>query len=131
MSRVPFAPSGAGWLAQLAADPLATMAEVRLTASEIARLLRDRTAIGSWQSIPYRQFFSSDGTTVHALKGQRSSRGAWRTDAARDRYESRWDGGAWDSCGVIRRDGDLYWICTGLPAQPFRVIDGWQLVWPE
>ena len=118
-------------LSILAATPLAFAQEAPLTASEIATLLRGNTAIGTWQGTEYRQYFNADGSTIYAAKGQRSTLGEWRVDPARDLYESWWEGSGWEAWGVIRRDGALFWIGPEINAEPFRMIEGQQLVWPE
>ncbi|MEM7059195.1 MAG: hypothetical protein AAF557_16540 [Pseudomonadota bacterium] len=115
----------------LAATPLAFAQDVPLTATEIAELLRGRTAIGTWQGTPYRQFFDPDGSTIYAPRTGRSTLGKWRVDASRDLYESWWEGSGWEAWGVIRRDGNLYWTGPGIEAEPFRMMDGQQLVWPN
>ena len=114
----------------LAAAPLTRADEVRLTATEIADLLRGHTAIGAWQGTPYRQYFYADGTTIYAPKGQRSIRGEWRIDPARDVYEIWWEGSGWETWGVVRREGSLYWVGPGVDGQPFTMIEGQDLVWP-
>ena len=123
--------AGFAALVLLAAAPLAPADEVRLTATEIGDLLRGRTAIGTWQGTPYRQYFYADGTTIFAPKGQRSTRGEWRIDPARDVYESWWEGPGWEAWSVIRREGSLYWTGSGIEPEPFVMVDGQDLVWPE
>lgn len=116
-------------LALVAAAPLAFAEDVKLTATEIADLLRGHTAIGMWQGTPYRQYFNADGSTIYAAKDQRSTLGKWRVDSTRDLYESWWDGSDWEVWGIIRRDGQLYWTGPGIEAEPFEILDGQQLVW--
>lgn len=118
-------------LSLLAAAPLAFAEDVKLTATEIADLLRGRTAIGTWQGTLYRQYFKADGSTIYAAKGQRSTLGKWRVDPARDVYENWWDGSDWEVWGIIRRDGDLYWTGPGLEAERFTMVEDQQLVWPD
>lgn len=118
-------------LALVAAAPLAFAEDVKLTATEIADLLRGNTAIGLWQGTLYRQHFNADGSTIYAAKDQRSTLGKWRVDPARDVYESWWEGSGWEAWGIIRRDGDLYWVGPGIDPEPFKIIEGQQLVWPD
>jgi len=102
---------------------------VKLTADQITELLTGNTAIGKWEGNRYRQFFGSDGVTIYAQEGSRSTRGEWRVDAASDEYQSIWPNDAeWEGWVVIEYAGAYYWASKKTPPTPFRVEEGEKLV---
>ncbi|MEM7438715.1 MAG: hypothetical protein AAF393_03880 [Pseudomonadota bacterium] len=105
--------------------------EAGLTAAEITTLLSGKTAIGVWAGADYRQWFSEDGSTIYAPKGQRSTVGKWRVDANTNLYESWWNGDLWETYGIVRADDQLFWTDPTGERHLFEVLDGQQLIWPE
>ena len=86
--------------------------------------------MGVWAGTSYRQWFSADGTTIYAPRGQRSTVGKWRiaTDGA---YESWWSGELWERYEVANVEGTLVWRDEKSQDHPFEMLDGQQLVWPD
>ena len=111
---------------------LPALADEVLTAEEIKTMLTGNTILGTWNGDPYRQLFKANGITFYAPKTSRSSRGEWRVNAETNEYESWWEQSGWAGYQIIRRDGNLYWTSknTSEP-QPFEVLAGDQLVWPQ
>ncbi len=115
-------------IAMVLAGP-ASAQSVKLTAEEITKLLTGNTAIGKWEGNRYRQFFGSDGVTIYAQEGSRSTRGEWRVDAETDEYQSIWPNDAdWEGWVVIEYAGAYYWASKKTPPTPFRVEEGEKLV---
>jgi len=87
------------WVSGLLLYMLATTAAIAdkktLTAAEIKELLTGNTAVGTWIDHEYRQYFGTDGSTIYAQKNTRSSVGRWRTNSARNHYESWWERIEW------------------------------------
>ena len=83
----------------------------KLTAAEIEGTLAGNTVDGSWRGTPYRQFFAGSGTTTYVAKDSPPSVGRWKTDPAKDRYCSWWQGSGWD-CYDIHSDapGRIIWV---------------------
>ncbi len=103
---------------------------VPMTASEIETLLGGNTALGDWQGDTYRQYFATDGATIYAVEGRRSSRGRWRVVDGTRAYESWWPGSGWDAYEVLR-DGDaLIWMDGAGVRFGFEVVEGQQLLFP-
>ncbi|MGB7244093.1 MAG: hypothetical protein WBC93_18660 [Sulfitobacter sp.] len=116
-----------GFIAVLA-TPVSAQS-VKLQAHEIEALLSGNTAIGTWSGANYRQFFATDGSTIYAQEGQRSTRGRWRLDAANDEYQSIWPrDNEWEGWYVMEWAGDYFWVSKSTPPTPFRVVQGEQLV---
>ncbi|MDD9922689.1 MAG: hypothetical protein OXQ92_10485 [Boseongicola sp.] len=103
----------------------------KLSANEITALLLDRTAVGEWAGTPYRQHFASDGTTIYAAKGQRSSRGKWRVNTDTNAYESWWERSGWDAYDVVVEDEVFYWVDSAGEHFAFTMVDGQQLVFED
>ena len=98
---------------------------VKLKAHEIAILLTGNTAVGSWEGVPYRQYFATDGSTIVAQKGAKSTLGEWRIDQERDEYQSIWPGDAeWESWLVMEFSGDFFWVSKTTPPTSFKVLEG-------
>lgn len=110
---------------QIQAEP------VDLTADEIYELLNGQTAMGPWGDDLYRQLFQTNGRTIYAPKGQRSTLGGWRVNSDTHKYESEWGQGRWESYGVVREDGQLFWVTSGGKMYPFVMLEGDQLLWPK
>ena len=110
---------------------LASAQSVKLSADEITKLLTGNTAVGKWQGANYRQFFNSDGTTIYAQEGSRSSLGKWRVDSSRDEYQSIWPSDEdWEGWYVMEYSGAYYWVSKATPPTPFRVEAGQNLIKP-
>ncbi len=102
---------------------------VKLKAHEIDALLSGNTAVGTWEGAPYRQFFASDGSTIYAQAGSRSTLGEWRIDTERDEYQSIWPRDAdWEGWFVMEYAGTYFWVSKKTPPTPFEVLEGEQLV---
>ncbi|MEM9584649.1 MAG: hypothetical protein AAGA08_16180 [Pseudomonadota bacterium] len=102
---------------------------VKLKAHEIEALLTGNTAVGKWEGQSYRQYFASDGSTIYAQKGARSTLGQWRVDVERDEYQSIWPRDAdWEGWFVMEWAGDYFWVSKATPPTPFTVLEGEQLV---
>jgi len=115
--------------ALLAMAAPATAQSVKLQAHEIDALLSGNTAVGKWEGERYRQFFASDGSTIYAQDGARSTLGQWRVDPERDEYQSIWPRDAdWEGSYVMEFAGDYYWVSKATPPTPFKVLEGEQLV---
>lgn len=115
----------------LAAGPAAAQS-VKLTAAQIADLLTGNTAVGKWQGMDYRQFFGSDGATIYAQEGARSTLGTWRIDAARDEYQSLWPRDAeWEGWYVMEYAGAYFWVSKTTPPTPFKVVEGQRLAFGD
>lgn len=107
----------------------ATAQSVKLKAHEIDALLSGNTAVGTWEGAPYRQFFASDGSTIYAQAGSRSTLGEWRIDTERDEYQSIWPRDAeWEGWFVMEYAGTYFWVSKKTPPTPFEVLEGEQLV---
>ena len=110
---------------------LAMAQSVKLSADEITTLLAGNTAVGKWQGAKYRQFFNSDGATIYAQEGSKSSLGKWRVDSTRDEYQSIWPSDEdWEGWYVMEYSGAYYWVSKTTPPTPFRVETGQNLVKP-
>ncbi len=107
------------------ADPVA------LTAPEIKTLLSGKTALGDWKGRAYRQYFNEDGSTIFAMRHSQSTLGEWRVNEETNQYESKWDDPEWESYGVSRDGRVFYWTGEGFEPQPFEMLDGADLLWPE
>jgi hypothetical protein len=105
-----------------AADP------VPMTAGEIEALLGGNTALGDWQGDIYRQYFATDGATIYAVEGRRSSRGRWRVVDETDAYESWWPGSGWDAYAVLRNGDAMIWMDAQGVQFGFEVVEGQQLL---
>lgn len=102
---------------------------VKLTAVEITALLSGNTAVGKWQGAPYRQFFNTDGTTIYAQDGSRSTLGKWRVETTRDEYQSIWPRDAdWEGWYVMEYLGAYFWVSESTPPTPFKIVQGEHLV---
>ncbi len=101
----------------------------KLNAAEIRQLLAGNTSVGNWDGRSYRQYFATDGTTIYAQKGSRSSLGKWRVDFDKHLYESWWENADWSGYGVSKQGDNYYWVTPGgtLPPQRFDVLPGNQL----
>lgn len=105
---------------------------VKLKTAEIAELLTGNTAVGVWQGAKYRQYFDTDGSTIYAQEGSRSTRGDWRIDIERDEYQSIWARDAkWEGWYVMEYLGTYYWVSKSTPPTPFKIVKGQQLVAPS
>lgn len=105
--------------------------EKTLTAAEIKTLLTGNTAIGRWIDHDYRQYFGADGSTIYAQRNARSSLGRWRTNSARNHYESWWDRSDWGAgFSIVLGDGVYYWVSSTGTTEPqsFEIIQGQHLV---
>ena len=113
--------------------PVAAWAEpIKLTGKEVRELLTGNTAIGVWVDHEYRQWFTDGGTTYYAPKNGRSSRGRWRVNDATHEYESEWnESGYWEGYPIFRDGDQLFWEAEGIPPQPFVMVEGEALVWPN
>lgn len=113
-----------------AASPIFAQS-VKLKTAEIAVLLTGNTAVGSWKGVKYRQYFDSDGSTIYAQEGSRSTRGDWRIDPKIDEYQSIWPGDAsWEGWYVMEYLGTYYWVSKSTPPTPFKILEGQQLTAP-
>lgn len=102
---------------------------VKLQGHEIDALLTGNTAVGKWEGVKYRQYFASDGSTIYAQEGSRSTLGQWRVDAEREEYQSIWPRDAdWEGWYVMEFAGDFYWVSKSTPPTPFKVVEGKQLM---
>ncbi|WP_187430816.1 hypothetical protein ROLI_041790 [Roseobacter fucihabitans] len=102
---------------------------VKLSANEISLLLSGNTAVGSWDNVPYRQYFDPEGTTIFAQENTRSVRGSWRVDVDRDEFQSRWPNDAeWEGWFVMEYAGEWFWVSKTTPPTPFAVVEGEQLI---
>ena len=112
--------------------PSTLLAEERaLSSSEMRELLTGNTAIGFWIDHNYRQWFDASGTTIYAPEHGRSSRGRWRLNDTTDEYESEWgQSNYWEGYKILQKSGQFYWISDGVAPQPFKVVEGQDLVWP-
>ncbi len=117
-------------VAALAVLTVPAMAQsVKLKAHEIDALLSGNTAVGTWEGAPYRQFFASDGSTIYAQEGSRSTLGEWRIDTERDEYQSIWPRDVdWEGWFVMEYAGTYFWVSKKTPPTPFEVLEGEQLV---
>ncbi len=107
----------------------ASAQSVKLKAHEIDALLSGNTAVGTWEGTKYRQYFASDGSTIYAQDGARSTLGQWRIDQTRDEYQSIWPRDAeWEGWFVMEWAGDYFWVSKKTPPTPFVVLEGEQLV---
>lgn len=105
---------------------------VKLKTAEIAELLTGNTAVGAWQGVKYRQYFDTDGSTIYAQEGSRSTRGDWRIDVERDEYQSIWARDAvWEGWYVMEYLGTYYWVSKSTPPTLFKVVKGQQLIPPS
>ena len=109
--------------ASAAADPL--------TGSQIAALISGNTTVGLWHGAPYRQSFRTDGTTIYAQQGSRSSLGHWRITETSNTFETLWPNEDWTAYGVDRTGTTLSWIDAAGTLHPFDIETGENLTWPE
>ena len=126
MSRFAFA-LVAG-LAVLAMQPAQSVADDKLTAGEIQKLLDGRTALGNWRGTDTRQYFASTGVTIYLPKGGAPDEGKWKVDQAKNQYCSWWQRGGW-ACYDVETDGTTYyWVTPGDDYRsPFTMTDGKQM----
>lgn len=102
---------------------------IKLTADDIDELLSGNTAVGVWQGTPYRQYFRTDGVTIYAQTGARSTRGRWRIDAERDEYQSIWPRDTdWEGWYIMEYLGDYFWVSKSTPPTPFKIETGQRLI---
>lgn len=114
------------------AGSVANAQSVKLTSSQITDLLSGNTAVGKWQGADYRQYFDTDGHTIYAQAGSRSTRGEWRVDTVLDEYQSIWPRDPeWEGWYVMEFAGDYYWVSKSTPPTPFRIVAGRQLAAPD
>ena len=102
-----------------------------LKGDQITDLLAGKTAIGSWLGVPYRQWFAEDGTTFFAQPDARTTRGQWRVDSETGAFESWWPSYGWDTYGLIMADGELYWLGPDAGPDPFVLVEGQHLLFPN
>lgn len=103
-----------------------------VTAAEIETLLSGNTILGTWNGEEYKQYFIADGVTIYAPKRSQSTRGKWRVNAKQNTYESWWEQSGWSAYKIVRQGDALFWTNTeGKDAQPFTVLPGEQLAWPQ
>jgi hypothetical protein len=82
----------------------ASAAEHRLSGAEIRSALGGRTIVGVSDGGAWRQSFSPEGDTRHAM-GSGHSDGVW--DVRGDQYCSRWPPGDRWTCYDVLGDGDV------------------------
>lgn len=111
------------WASAAAASPLSGTA--------ITALLSGNTALGHWHGAAYRQLFRADGSTIYAQKVSRSALGHWRINPDTDAFETLWPGEDWTAYEVIKTDTGHAWIDQTGKQQPFRVLPGQHLTWPD
>lgn len=126
------------WVSGLLLYMLATTAAIAdkktLTAAEIKELLTGNTAVGTWIDHEYRQYFGADGSTIYAQKNTRSSVGRWRTNSARNHYESWWERIEWGAgYSIVLEEDVYYWVSSTGTTEPqaFTMVPGQQLVFED
>ncbi|MEO1191991.1 MAG: hypothetical protein AAFY02_09560 [Pseudomonadota bacterium] len=109
-------------LLPLVAPP--AQAEREILGEELVKLLKGRTAIGTWNGRSYAQFFGDSGRTAYQEEGAPIDWGSWHI-ADTGRFCSIWPRGG-EGCYRVYKDGDRYlWeAANGGPRHPFVVEDG-------
>lgn len=105
--------------------------QVFVKKEEIKSLLTGNTIQGTWFGEEYRQYFKPGGYTIYSPKNSQELEGKWRVNEKTDEYESWWEQSGWSKYRIIRQNGELYWLGSNTEPQPFLILPGNQLKWPE
>lgn len=99
--------------------------ETNMNPEEFRELLSGNTMIGEWATIPYRQYFSENGTTIYLSNGSQSE-GTWHI-ADDGKYCSIWPPSPAESCYRVTRKGEEIIWYSGSNRYPAIVVEGEQL----
>jgi len=90
---------------------------------QLMQLLSGNTLDGEWAGRPFRQYFSTTGSTRYREGNSPESGGTWRVDGS-GRYCSEWPPSPRETCYEVLVEGsNVYWI-SGNNYYPSAVIEG-------
>ena len=100
--------------------------EQRLTQQQIEQVLSGNTAVGSFGSTTYRQYFAPDGETLYVPDGGQPDPGKWRA-SEEDEYCSWWSTTDW-VCYEMTGEGDhVTWHAKDGSQSPAVIVEGRQI----
>jgi len=90
---------------------------------QLMELLSGNTIDGEWAGRPYRQFFSTSGSTRYREGNGPESRGTWLVDGS-GRYCSVWPPSTREACYEVLVEGNNVFWKSGNDYHPSAVIEG-------